>query len=91
MAALPDPPAGRTWLAWVSGLFGQAGRHGLRVGQDGQEVVPEADGSFIRCILTIYSANGAQEGRARRAWPICCHTARKAASSEHHAGPSQVL
>ena len=30
VAALPDPPAGHTWPAWVSGLVGQAGRRGPR-------------------------------------------------------------
>ena len=72
MVALPDPPAGHTWPASVSGVGPLAGRHGLRVGQNGQEVVPEAEGSFTGCPPAICGACGPREGRARRAWPISC-------------------
>ena len=44
---------------------GQAGRHGLRVGQDGQGVVPEADGSSNGCPRRYV----ARTGRGG-AWPM---------------------
>ena len=74
MAALPDPSGGYSWPTRPAGLGPLAGRHGLRVGQDGQEVVPEAEGSSTRCPLTTYGACGPREGRARRARPILCAT-----------------
>ena len=45
VAALPSHPAGRTWPMRPYVAVGKAGHIGLRVGLDGQEVVPEAEGS----------------------------------------------
>ena len=74
VAALPDPPAGHTGPASVGGVGPLAERHGLRVGQDGQEVVPEAEESSTGCPPAICGACGPREGRTRRAWTISCAT-----------------